>query len=450
MDEDIDVSGNDFGTHRRRYAVASFLSVSSYTRFTFTMLVLSIVAPPFVAGNGSSVPQFQLACQVQSDNLAVGEGVKCGGRCDMGRFGPKSFEQVRHAAPGAQCSHNHADASLDVRVMQGQKCNDARPQWDIAGYKNWQERVVKEEKKVVDGAMQILSARGKPIPAPAAAQETTLLQRPGASQNDSAGSNSGAITARARLESGQRAWARGGELRTPGPIDPSCMDQLSAAITLGEYHPMEGSLPAFRKPAKTLLTPSRTPGGSWSPNARVHHSLSPSGSLLPNAPALPQVVAATIDAKVSAQARALLRNSSEQSAQAAETKVPSNDGVSYHNAGETATMRASPMRDDLRAPRSQARGRANTHTRVSGDGRNRLRTSSTDRSVLLLQQVRVCMRACVLPHSLTLSLVRARALSLSKNAADRGRASTAPTNREAAPACSFDAGGSFKCRLLAF
>ncbi|MGB1604257.1 MAG: hypothetical protein ACPIOQ_66605, partial [Promethearchaeia archaeon] len=46
MDEDIDVSGNDFGTHRRRYAVASFLSVSSYTRFTFTMLVLSIVAPP--------------------------------------------------------------------------------------------------------------------------------------------------------------------------------------------------------------------------------------------------------------------------------------------------------------------------------------------------------------------------------------------------------------------
>lgn len=49
-------------------------------------------------------------------------------------------------------------------------------------------------------------------------------------------------------------------------------------------------------------------------------------------------------------------------------------------------MRASPMRDDLRAPRSQARGRANTHTRVSGDGRNRLRTSSTDRSVLLLQQ----------------------------------------------------------------
>ena len=376
--------------------------------------------------------------------------LKCGGRCDMGRFGPKSFEQVRHAAPGAQCSHNHADASLDVRVMQGQKCNDARPQWDIAGYKNWQERVVKEEKKVVDGAMQILSARGKPIPAPAAAQETTLLQRPGASQNDSAGSNSGAITARARLESGQRAWARGGELRTPGPIDPSCLDQLSAAITLGEYHPMEGSLPAFRKPAKTLLTPSRTPGGSWSPNARVHHSLSPSGSLLPNAPALPQVVAATIDAKVSAQARALLRNSSEQSAQAAETKVPSNDGVSYHNAGETATMRASPMRDDLRAPRSQARGRANTHTRVSGDGRNRLRTSSTDRSVLLLQQVRACMRACVLPHSLTLSLVRARALSLSKNAADRGRASTAPTNREAAPACSFDAGGSFKCRLLAF
>ena len=368
----------------------------------------------------------------------------------MGRFGPKSFEQVRHAAPGAQCSHNHADASLDVRVMQGQKCNDARPQWDIAGYKNWQERVVKEEKKVVDGAMQILSARGKPIPAPAAAQETTLLQRPGASQNDSAGSNSGAITARARLESGQRAWARGGELRTPGPIDPSCLDQLSAAITLGEYHPMEGSLPAFRKPAKTLLTPSRTPGGSWSPNARVHHSLSPSGSLLPNAPALPQVVAATIDAKVSAQARALLRNSSEQSAQAAETKVPSNDGVSYHNAGETATMRASPMRDDLRAPRSQARGRANTHTRVSGDGRNRLRTSSTDRSVLLLQQVRVCMRACVLPHSLTLSLVRARARSLSKNAADRGRASMAPTNREAAPACSFDAGGSFKCRLLAF
>ena len=367
----------------------------------------------------------------------------------MGRFGPKSFEQVRHAAPGAQCSHNHADASLDVRVMQGQKCNDARPQWDIAGYKNWQERVIKEEKKVVDGAMQILSARGKPMPAPAAAQETTLLQRPGASQNDSAGSNSGAITARARLESGQRAWARGGELRTPGPIDPSCLDQLSAAITLGEYHPMEGSLPAFRKPAKTLLTPSRTPGGSWSPNARVHHSLSPSGSLLPNAPALPQVVAATIDAKVSAQARALLRNSSEQSAQAAETKVPSNDGVSYHNAGETATMRASPMRDDLRAPRSQARGRANTHTRVSGDGRNRLRTSSTDRSVLLLQQVRVCMRACVLPHSLTLSLVRARALSLSKNAADRGRASTAPTNREAAPACSFDAGGSFKCRLLA-
>ena len=376
--------------------------------------------------------------------------LKCGGRCDMGRFGPKSFEQVRHAAPGAQCLHNHADASLVVRVMQGQKCNDARPQWDIAGYKNWQERVVKEEKKVVDGAMQILSARGKPIPAPAAAQETTLLQRPGASQNDSAGSNSGAITARARLESGQRAWARGGELRTPGPIDPSCMDQLSAAITLGEYHPMEGSLPAFRKPAKTLLTPSRTPGGSWSPNARVHHSLSPSGSLLPNAPALPQVVAATIDAKVSAQAHALLRNSSEQSAQAAEAKVPSNDGVSYHNAGETATMRSSPMRDDLRAPRSQARGRANTHTRVSGDGRNRLRTSSTDRSVLLLQQVRVCMRACVLTHSLTLSLVRARARSLSKNAADRGRASTAPTNREAAPACSFDAGGSFKCRLLAF
>ena len=102
----------------------------------------------------------------------------------MGRFGPKSFEQVRHAAPGAQCLHNHADASLVVRVMQGQKCNDARPKWDIAGYKNWQERVVKEEKKVVDGAMQILSARGKPMPAPAAAQETTILQRPGATEKD--------------------------------------------------------------------------------------------------------------------------------------------------------------------------------------------------------------------------------------------------------------------------
>ena len=212
---------------------------------------------------------------------------------------------------------------------------------------------------------------------------------------------------------------------------------------------MEGSLPAFRKPAKMLLTPSRTPGGSWSPNARVHHSLSPSGSLLPNAPALPQVVASAIDAKVSAQARALLRNSSEQSAQAAETKVPSNDGVSYHNAGETATMRASPMRDDLRAPRSQARGRANTPSGcqvtaaiVCAPPRLIAASCSSNRYAC------VCVRVCSLIHSLSPLCVRARALS--KNAADRGRASTAPTNREAAPACSFDAGGSFECRLLAF
>ena len=296
--------------------------------------------------------------------------------------------------------------------------------------------------------MQILSARGK-LPAPAAAQEATLLRRPGATQEDlrlggrdSAGSNSGAITARARLESGQRAWARGDELQTPGPINPSCLDQLSAAITLGEYHPMEGRLAAFRKPAKTLLTPSRTPGGSWSPNARVHHSFSPSGSLLPNAPALPQVVASTIDAKVSAQARALLRNSSEQSAQAAETKVPSNDDVSYHNARATATRCASPMRDDLRVPRSQAHGRASTHTRVSGDGRNRLRTSSTDRSVLLLQQVRVCMRACVLTHPLTLSCTCACALSQNMQQIEAERARRQQTEKQLLHALSTLAGRS--------